>query len=59
MLLNKSFMNCRIQHKISDEFFCFCFCGKQLEQLPKSVSLAYLHGSYEWWWNDASKINFV
>lgn len=47
MVLNKSFMNCRIQHEISDEFFCFCYCGKQLEQLLKSVSLAYLHGFYE------------
>lgn len=47
MVLNKSFMNCRIQHEISDEFFCLCYCGKQLEQLLKSVSLAYLHGSYE------------
>ena len=47
MLLNKSFMNCRIQHEISDESFCFCFCEEQLEQLLKSVSLAYFHGFYE------------
>ena len=47
MLLNKSFMNCRIQHEICDELFCFCFCRKQLEQLLKSVSLAYLQGFYE------------